>query len=62
VVRQEPAPGTPLPLAGPCVLWCEPRALAAEPATLVPALPAAAGDPLRLERPAIRPHPSGHAP
>ena len=23
VVRQDPAPGTPLPLAGGCRLWCE---------------------------------------
>ena len=23
VVRQEPAPGTPLPVAGGCRLWCE---------------------------------------
>ena len=25
VTRQEPAPGTPLPLSGPCRLWCSPR-------------------------------------
>ncbi len=29
VTRQEPPPGTPLPLAGPCRLWCSP----ADPAT-----------------------------
>ena len=25
VTRQDPAPGTPLPLKGPCRLWCSPR-------------------------------------
>jgi stage V sporulation protein D (sporulation-specific penicillin-binding protein) len=35
VVRMSPPPGTPLPLAEPCVLICEPRLLV---------LPAAAGD------------------
>jgi len=25
VTRQEPAPGTRLPLSGPCRLWCSPR-------------------------------------
>jgi beta-lactam-binding protein with PASTA domain len=29
VVRQDPPPGTPLPLRGPCTLWCEPRLPAA---------------------------------
>ncbi len=29
VVRQEPAAGTPLPLRGPCRLWCEPGTAAA---------------------------------
>ena len=24
VTRQEPPPGTPLPLSGPCRLWCSP--------------------------------------
>jgi hypothetical protein len=29
VTRQEPAPGTRLPLNGPCRLWCSPREAAA---------------------------------
>jgi cell division protein FtsI/penicillin-binding protein 2 len=63
VVRQAPSPGTPLPLNGPCVLWCEPRAVTAEPAAPdVPAIPAAAEPQARLEHPAFRPHASGHAP
>jgi hypothetical protein len=38
VVRQEPPPGTPLPLSRPCRLWCElPDASAGRPAT-APAL------------------------
>jgi stage V sporulation protein D (sporulation-specific penicillin-binding protein) len=32
VVRQQPVAGTPLPLGGPCVLYCEPRAVAPAPA------------------------------
>jgi cell division protein FtsI/penicillin-binding protein 2 len=41
VVRQSPAPGTPLPLTGPCVLRCEPRRGAAITAWLGPGVPRA---------------------
>ena len=52
VVRQEPPPGVALPLSGPCVLFCEPRALLPQtaptdgaafgPPASVPASPASA--------------------
>jgi hypothetical protein len=42
VARQEPAPGTKLPLNGPCRLWCSPR----EPAAAQGVTPG--GDPAPL--------------
>jgi beta-lactam-binding protein with PASTA domain len=42
VVRQSPAPGTPLPLAGECRLWCEPSSVSTASAN--------AGEPARLAR------------
>jgi membrane peptidoglycan carboxypeptidase len=54
VTRQSPAPGTRLPLAGPCRLWCSPalpEALGAARTRSTPAALASASPLLRLRRP-----------
>jgi cell division protein FtsI/penicillin-binding protein 2 len=57
VARMDPPPGTPLPLAKPCVLYCEPRALTLPSPEAVPAI--AAADPGVRVRPAVaRPGPN----
>jgi len=54
VTRQEPAPGTRLPLSGPCRLWCSPGesdVLGHDPARARSLSPAASPVALRLRRP-----------
>jgi cell division protein FtsI/penicillin-binding protein 2 len=53
VTRQEPPPGTPLPLAGPCRLWCSPgdRGAPERDAGAAPASPPANALAARLRRP-----------
>src|SRR5207249_10795577 len=55
VVRQEPAPGTPLPLRGPCRLWCSTTraAAAGHPAKPGPAAEPA-GPPVALALATLR--------
>ena len=50
VTRQEPVPGTRLPLAGPCRLWCSPaaeEAASGDRTSVLPALPPT----IRMRRP-----------
>jgi stage V sporulation protein D (sporulation-specific penicillin-binding protein) len=60
VVRQQPSPGTPLPLKGPCVLYCEPRTVTPSPDAAGPVAPGSgAVSASASQHPAARPHPAG---
>lgn len=51
VTRQSPAPGTRLPLAGPCRLWCSPTSPETERSARVPSTSAAVAVAARARRP-----------